>query len=257
MAVTASSDANIIGDEPLLLARRSGDACPVWVGHDRSATAQALLAAHPGCNVLICDDGLQHYRLRRDLEIVVVDGERRFGNGLLLPAGPLRESIGRLESVDAVVINGHRDIRGVAAPSSPSPLAGEGRGEGGGIGNQGKTFQMRLAGESFYNLLSPDSRLTPAAFMGKRLHAIAGIGNPQRFFDYLQGLGLAVNPHAFPDHHPFKKQELDFTNAEAIFMTEKDAVKCLAFANEKLWVLPVHAELDAELGKIIMQKLGK
>lgn len=242
MMVTTASDAAVAGDEPLLLARRSGDACPVWVGHDRAATAQALLAAHPGCDVLICDDGLQHYRLRRDLEIAVVDGERRFGNGLLLPAGPLRENLSRLDSVDAIVIN-------------------ETRGQETGIRHQEKTFHMKLAGESFYNLLNPDSRSTPAAFMSKRLHAIAGIGDPRRFFDHLQGLGLTVTPHAFPDHHRFEQQELaqlaELTDADAIFMTEKDAVKCLAFASEKFWVLPVAARIDAELGKVILQKLGK
>lgn len=242
MMVAAANDANIAGDEPLLLARRSGNACPVWVGHDRAATAQALLAAHPSCNVLICDDGLQHYRLRRDLEIAVVDGERRFGNGLLLPAGPLRENPGRLDSVDAVVIN--------SATKQQH-----------GIKVRRKTFQMQLAGETFYNLLNPDSRSTSSAFMGKRLHAIAGIGNPQRFFDHLQGLGLTVTSHAFPDHHCFEQQELaqlaGLADADAIFMTEKDAVKCLAFANEKFWVLPVEAQADAELGKMILQKLGK
>lgn len=242
MAVTASSDPAVVGDEPVLLARRSGDACPVWVGHDRAASAHALLAAHPACNVLICDDGLQHYRLRRDLEIAVVDGQRRFGNGLLLPAGPLRENLGRLGSVDAIVVNGGSEQQT-------------------GIRGQGKTFRMELAGESFYNLLNPASRCAPSAFMGKRLHAIAGIGNPQRFFDHLQDLGLTANFHAFPDHHRFEQQELaqlaELADADAILMTEKDAVKCSAFANGKFWVLPVAAQVDAELGKVILQKLGK
>ena len=245
MAVTASSDPAVAGDEPVLLARRSGDACPVWVGHDRAACAYALLAAHPDCNVLICDDGLQHYRLRRDIEIAVVDGERRFGNGLLLPAGPLRENLSRLNCVDAVVVNGSR--------SQESGV----RSQGSGVRSQEKTFRMELVGETFYNLLNPGSRCAPSAFMGKRLHAIAGIGNPQRFFDHLQGLGLTTEAHAFPDHHRFEQQELDYVDAEAIFMTEKDAVKCLAFANEKFWVLPVQAQVDAELGKVILQKLGK
>ena len=245
MAVTAASDANIVGDEPLLLARRSGDTCPVWVGHDRAATAQALLTAHPACNVLICDDGLQHYRLRRDLEIAVVDGERRFGNGLLLPAGPLRESLSRLDSVDAIVIQ----ESGVGARRAVPAHR-----------NQEKTFHMKLEGAVFYNLKNPAIHATPTELAGQKCHAIAGIGNPQRFFDHLQDLGLTVTSHVFADHHRFEQQELtqlaELADAEAIFMTEKDAVKCLAFANEKFWVLPVAAQVDAELGKMILQKLS-
>jgi tetraacyldisaccharide 4'-kinase len=227
-AVTPDADPARMGDEPLLLARHSG--CPVWVGTDRAAVALALLQAHPQCDVLLCDDGLQHYRLRRDVEIAVVDGARGCGNGYLLPAGPLRESVGRLDTVDAVVVNGAGTRNGYA---------------------------MTLAGETFRNLA--DGSLTAMAgdFKGKKLYAVAGIGNPQRFFNHLRGLGLACEEHAFPDHHPYRADELAFAGADAVLMTEKDAVKCAAFAAANWWQLAVEAQVDAALGVMIVEKLRK
>jgi tetraacyldisaccharide 4'-kinase len=216
------------GDEPVLLARRAG--CPVWVGHNRVAAARALLAAEPSCDVIVTDDGLQHYRLARDFEIAVVDAERRFGNGWLLPAGPLREPPSRLDRVDAVVWNGE------AAESS--------------------RFGMRLTGETFCNVLNPDLTAGPAEFHGKRLHAVAGIGNPQRFFDHLRELGLEGACQPFPDHHPYRPEDLDpARDADAVLMTEKDAVKCAAFATERFWALPVQAEVDSRLGDTVLRAL--
>ncbi len=218
-----------MGDEPVLLARKS--ACPVWVGCDRAAVGRALLAAHPGCNVILCDDGLQHYRLRRDLEIVVVDGQRRFGNGRLLPAGPLREGLWRLRQVDAVVVNGGAPLDGLA-----------------------EQFQMRLNGAMLVNLCSGEKRA--AAELGaSRLHALAGIGHPQRFFEHLHGLGLVFAAHVFPDHHAYRPGDLDWPDADALLMTEKDAVKCAAFADERYWVLPVTAEVDPVFGAKILKLL--
>jgi len=233
LPVTPVSDPAQVGDEPVLLARRAG--CPVWVGRDRAATAYALLRAEPGCDVLLCDDGLQHYRLRRNVEIAVVDAERRFGNGRLLPAGPLREPRSRLDGVDAVVWNGGRP------PADSSHRA----------------FAMRLVGNRFWNLLNPTTTASPGAFHGRRIHAIAGIGNPGRFFAHLRKLGLDGMSHAYPDHHPYRPEDIGFADADAVLMTEKDAVKCAAFASEKLWALAVEAEIDPGLGEAVLRKIRR
>lgn len=226
--VDLADDAAQSGDEPLLLARDS--ACPVWTGRDRVATGRALLAAHPECNVIISDDGLQHYRLARDVEIVVVDGARRLGNGLLLPAGPLREGRWRLGQVDAVVMNGVGEIAGDVQ------------------------FRMSLKGTVLRNLNS-GATLDAAGFKGKKLHAVAGIGHPQRFFETLRGLGLEIEAHAFPDHYVYRSGDLAWPDAAAILMTEKDAVKCAAFADPRYWSLPVQAEVNGQLGQKILDIL--
>jgi tetraacyldisaccharide 4'-kinase len=226
-AVTPSSTAAQVGDEPLLMARRN--LCPVWVGQERVATAQAALKAYPQGDVLLCDDGLQHYRLRRDVEIAVQDGARGTGNGLMLPAGPLREPRARLKSVDAVVING----------------ATAGVGE----------FSMQLSGSEFYNLRNPEKKRGASEFHLLRVHAVAGIGNPQRFFRHLTELGLAFVSHPFPDHHAYSAADLSFPDCDAILLTEKDAVKCGAFADEKFWVLRVEAQFDSALFDLILRKI--
>lgn len=223
------SDATRVGDEPVLLAAKSG--CPVWVGRDRVAAGRALLSAHPECDVIVSDDGLQHYRLRRDAEVVVVDGQRRFGNGCLLPAGPLREGTWRLRSVDAVVVNGGGEVAG-AAPQ----------------------YEMRLHGGTLRNLRSGDI-LDAAGLAGKKIHAVAGIGHPQRFFDHLRGLGLEFEAHAFPDHYVYGPADLDWHDAAVVLMTEKDAVKCNGFATERYWALAVEAEVDPGFGVLIMEKI--
>jgi tetraacyldisaccharide 4'-kinase len=230
-AVTANSDPATAGDEPVLLARRSR--CPVWIGRDRVAAARALLAACPECDVIVCDDGLQHYRLQRDIEVVVLDGSRGLGNGLPLPAGPLREGAARLRSVDAVVING---------PGDPGLRVGS-------------RFDMSLEGIHFHNLLNPGHSAVASEFHGRRLHAVAGIGNPLRFFEHLQRLGLSFTAHVFPDHHPFTPADLDFEDADEIIMTEKDAIKCQRFARENQWALPVDAAVDPALGQLILNRL--
>lgn len=231
MAVNKNSTPDTAGDEPVLLAQRSR--CPVWIGRDRVAAVRALLAANPGCNVIVSDDGLQHYRLKRDIEIALIDGQRGTGNGLPLPAGPLRESTGRLSAVDAVVVTGH----------SASPAA------------NARTFAMALEGREFRNLRNPALHQDAGAFHGKCVHAIAGIGNPARFFDHLQRLGLNFTTHAFPDHHAYTQADLEFGNADAIIMTEKDAIKCLPFAREDHWLLPVVASVDMALGRLILEKM--
>jgi tetraacyldisaccharide 4'-kinase len=231
LAVTAVSDPAEAGDEPVLLTRRSR--CPVWIGRDRAAAARALLAANQACDVIVCDDGLQHYRLQRDIEIVVVDGLRGLGNGLPLPAGPLREGPLRLRSVDAVVING---------PGDP------------GVRNTPR-FDMSLEGSRFHNLLNPGHTAGASEFHGRRLHAVAGIGNPLRFFEHLQRLGLSFTAHAFADHHPFSPADLEFEDVDEIIMTEKDAIKCQRFARENHWALSVDAAVDPALGQLILNKL--
>jgi tetraacyldisaccharide 4'-kinase len=236
-AVNASSDARICGDEPVLLARRSG--CPLWIGRDRAAAARALLAVHPQCDVMLSDDGLQHYRLGRDVEIAVIDGARGFGNGFPLPAGPLREPSARLAAVDAVVV--HRPDKSGTAN----------------FGDSASSIAMTLAGRTFRNLLNPTCTVDAEHFIGQRLHAVAGIGEPQRFFRHLTRLGLTFTAHAFPDHHAYQPADLRFSDCDAIVMTEKDAVKCAEFCSERCWTLPVDAEVDPRLGDILLHKLRK
>jgi tetraacyldisaccharide 4'-kinase len=215
-----------VGDEPILLARRSG--CPVWVAPDRVAAARALRAAHPDCDVLLSDDGLQHYALARDLEIAVVDS-RGFGNGFLLPAGPLREPVSRLASVDAVVAHDTSAVPG---------------------------FAMRLTGTRFVQMLDARNVVGPEALRGKAVHAVAGIGDPERFFRQIERLGLALVRHPFADHHPFQAGDLQFGDAAPVVMTEKDAVKCKRFARPEFWIFPVSAELDPAFGRWLLERLA-
>jgi tetraacyldisaccharide 4'-kinase len=236
--VEAGSDPLRFGDEPVLLAQRSG--CPVWIGADRVATARALLAAQPDCDVLLSDDGLQHHRLARDVGICVVDAARGFGNGWLLPAGPLREPPSRLAAVDAVVLNGGGAPHASTASIPPGP----------------SRFTMTLEGREFRNTLNPGRLAGAERFRGKRVHAVAGIGHPQRFFEHLQGMGLSFTAHAYPDHHSFTAADLAYAEAEAVLMTEKDAVKCRPFATESHWALAVDAAPDPALGELVLRKLG-
>ncbi|HET7158036.1 MAG TPA: tetraacyldisaccharide 4'-kinase [Burkholderiales bacterium] len=231
-AVAPTSDPAQFGDEPVLLAQRSG--APVWVGADRVAVGRALLAAHPHTQVIISDVGLQHYRLHGDIKIAVVDGLRGLGNGLLLPSGPLREPVSRLSRADAVVVNGG------AHGSQIFPGA----------------YTMRLEGREFRNVLNPDWIVGPDYFQSKRVRAVAGIGHPPRFFLHLHALGMQFEAAPFPDHYAYDADDLAWPEAEAIVMTEKDAVKCAAFATEKFWALPVAAVPDRELGELVLSKLN-
>jgi tetraacyldisaccharide 4'-kinase len=225
-AATIADDAAEVGDEPILLSRRSG--CPVWVGADRVAVCRALRAANPDVDLLILDDGLQHYALRRDVEIAVVDA-RGFGNGFLLPAGPLREPPSRLRSVEAVV--------------SHSASA------------RGYSYSMRLQGATFHRMTDANDRRPASAFAGQRVHAVAGIGEPNRFFLHLGKLGIKVVPHPFADHHAFAPADLDFGDEAPILMTEKDAVKLRRAARPNWWVLPVTAEVDPAFGEWLTRRL--
>lgn len=231
-----TTSADQVGDEPLLLWRNSG--MPVWVGRDRVAAGQALLAAHPDVNVLVCDDGLQHYRLQRDFEIAVFDG-RGAGNACPLPLGPLREPLSRLERVQALVFNGAPDHRVLKAVP--------------GLHH----FSMRLEPMSFYRLGQPQVRCSAAELMGRKLHAVVGIGDPGRFFRTLAEQGLTFEEHPFPDHHAYRAEDLRFPEGEVILMTEKDSVKCTGFNLGEVWVLPVEAQLPPELIDVLLETLNE
>ena len=223
---TIASDPAEVGDEPMLLARRSG--CPVWVAPDRVAACRALRAQHPECNVILSDDGLQHYAMRRDLEICVLD-ERALGNGFLQPAGPLREPRARLRSVDAVVVHGESREQG---------------------------YRMALEGDKLVRFTDARDVRAAKSFAGQRVHAVAGIGDPRRFFLQLARFGLKPVPHPFPDHHPFRAGDFEFGDADPVVMTEKDAVKCKRFAQAHFWVFPVSAALDPAFQRWLLEKLG-
>ncbi|MBT3026685.1 MAG: tetraacyldisaccharide 4'-kinase [Candidatus Thiodiazotropha sp. (ex Ctena orbiculata)] len=212
--VAPDTQASEVGDEALLLRRRTG--CPVYAGPDRSTVAQRLLADHP-CDLIISDDGMQHYALGRDLEIAVIDGARRFGNGLCLPAGPLRERRGRLAETDLVLING--------------------------AGN-GDQHRMRLSAAEAVALDGRGESRALDAFISGPVHAVAGIGHPERFFNMLEEAGLTLHRHPFPDHHPFSADDLQAFEDQTVLMTEKDAVKCELFAHPGHWYVPTTAEVD-------------
>ena len=220
-AATVASDAAEVGDEPVLIARRAG--CPVWVGPDRIAVAAALRGAHPEVDVLVLDDGLQHYAMRRDIEIAVLD-PRGLGNGFLLPAGPLREPRWRLKTVDQVVEHGK---------------------------------SMHLEGDTVHRMTDARERRPLKSFAGERVHAAAGIGDPNRFFVHVGRSGAKVVPHPFPDHHPFRAQDLEFGDGLPVILTEKDAVKLRAAARPDWWVLPVSARLDPGFGAWLLRKLDE
>lgn len=224
--VAPGDDPAIVGDEPLLMA---ADAPPVWIGRDRVAAARALLDAHPECDVILADDGLQHYALRRNFEIAVIDGARGFGNGWLLPAGPQREARSRLEQVDALVWL----TAGLEAASTKRDPERE--------------TVMTYEPLPWRSLVRPDAAADPEAWRKGVIHALAGIGNPRRFFDLLHRLGLDPVCHAFPDHHRYTPADLEFRDATVILMTEKDAVKCAAFADGRCWYLPIQARIEPAL----------
>lgn len=234
-AVLPDSLPGEVGDEPLMLAQRSG--VPVWIGADRAAAGQALLAAHPEVNVLLADDGLQHYRLQRDAELVVFDG-RGAGNGWRLPVGPLREPLNRLRQATALVFNGAGDAQ-IMQVAGALPH-----------------FIMHLQPQSFYRLGQPEVVCDAAQLQCKRLHAVAGIGAPQRFFATLQEMGLQFEPHPFADHHAYTAEELDFGPEAVVLMTEKDAVKCAGRLAGETWVLPVRAQLPPQLADLLVEKIN-
>jgi tetraacyldisaccharide 4'-kinase len=224
--VTQESDPTIVSDEAVLLAQKTK--CPVMIAPNRVMAVKDLLTKSD-CNIILSDDGLQHYALARDIEIAVIDGKRRFGNGFCLPAGPLREPKNRIKRVDFTVTNG-----------------GEDPGE----------YQMQLIPDLIYNLRQPDRALTSKIINNQQIHAVAGIGNPERFFNSLRLLGYSFIEHPFPDHHLFQKHELEFGDNTIIIMTEKDAVKCKYFADDRYWCLPIKAELPDEFSQQLLKSMS-
>ncbi|RMH94890.1 tetraacyldisaccharide 4'-kinase [Lysobacter pythonis] len=229
--VEAGSDPRTHGDEAVLIARRTG--AKVRVDADRVAAARALLEA--GCDVIVCDDGLQHLRLARDIAIEVIDGVRRYGNGRLIPAGPLRERPEEAGAPDFRVVN-----HGIVA-DLPEAQLGE--------------WPLRQVFGHPFPMQGARAR-SFADFAGRRVHAIAGIGHPDRFFDLLRAQGLGVVPHPFPDHHAYLPEDLDFGSALPIFMTEKDAVKCAAFAPDDSWCVAIEARLPEAFWLALEDKLA-
>ena len=226
-AVGVDDAPNAVGDEPLLLARTG---LPVWIGADRPSAKRTLLAAHPDRDLIIADNGLQHYALARDIEIAVIDASRGLGNGLPLPAGPLREPAARLGAVDAIVHLG-------------------------GTGDSKREFAMTLAGERFVRVNDSAVSVDAALFRSGEVHAIAGIGDPARFFAQLSALGIAAHCHPFPDHHRYVAADLALPGATAVLMTEKDAVKCKGFADDRCWALPVRATVEPALLALVERGL--
>lgn len=221
--INENSTASNVGDEPLLIYEQTG--APVVVDPLRPRGVR-LLVADGACDIVISDDGLQHYAMDRDIEVVVLDAERMIGNGLRLPMGPLREPASRLSSVDLLVLNG----------KSQSPPEEK-------LGQFGPSFEMSLNPSAFEALPHTSEMSVPK--LENKIHAVAAIGNPQRFFATLKKLGFNIIPHEFEDHHYFKPKDLDFGDELPIVMTAKDAVKCRDFINEKLWYLPVEASLPS------------
>ncbi|HFD79447.1 MAG TPA: tetraacyldisaccharide 4'-kinase [Gammaproteobacteria bacterium] len=222
--VLPDSDPFELGDEAVLLARRSG--APVVAGADRHAAGRLLLSQH-ACDVVLCDDGLQHYALGRDLEIALVDAAAE-GNGRCLPAGPLREPRSRLSGVDALIGVGDAHPQG---------------------------WSMQLQTGRPWCLQDSRQRRSLAEFCGERVHAVAGIARPQRFFEQLRQAGLEIEIHAFGDHHAFAAADLAFGDRRPVLMTEKDAVKCERFAQPHWWCVPVAARPDAAFEDWLLAQL--
>jgi tetraacyldisaccharide 4'-kinase len=236
--VFTQSLASEVGDEPLMLKRRLG--CRMFVSPSRALAVQAI--ENTDCDVIISDDGLQHYALARDIEICVFDGKRFWGNGYLLPMGPLREALNRLSSVSFIVINGSQDQRlPIETDQSVS------------------CFHMSLLAD-YLASLNHEACMPLAALKNKTVHAVAAIGNPERFFSTLEQAGLNIIRHAFPDHHAYRPEDFNFLKTELssespLVMTEKDAVKCQSLSLKNAWYLPVNAHLNENLAGKIIERL--
>ncbi|MGH1543665.1 MAG: tetraacyldisaccharide 4'-kinase [Arenicella sp.] len=241
--VDEKSNPHYIGDEAVLIAKRLH--CPVVVGPDRGKTADLLLERFD-CDVIVSDDGLQHYALRRDIEIAMVDSQRRHLNQFCLPSGPLREPVSRLRKVDMVVFHTspkRGQTKTVVASNSAFP-------------SDGPIASLWLEHQPIVSMVG-----NKVLNQEMKVHAVAGIGHPQRFFRQLQELGFELIEHPFPDHHHFVADDFDYDDDFPIIMTEKDAVKCTAFATERFYFLPVQARLndvaEAKLSRLIDEKVKR
>lgn len=225
MVVKQTDKACDVGDEPLLIARKAK--IPMVVCTNRALAVEAATQIK-GCDIVLSDDGLQHYAMHRDLEIVCVDSERMFGNQLCLPAGPLREPLSRLQSVDFIVYKTNRDT---------------------------SVKSFHIAGEQLISLVTPKANSELSVFANQCVHAVAGIANPGGFFNLLRSKGLSVIEHAFPDHHVFTESDLIFNDNLPVFMTEKDAVKCSDFTLPDTWYLSVDAVLHPRFSEQLITAL--
>lgn len=226
-SVSPDTDPELVGDEAVLMATRSG--VPVFAGANRLQSIKLLMETHD-CDVIVSDDGLQHYKMPRDIQIAVVDATRLFGNGYCLPAGPLREKKERLDDCDFVIQNGGKE------PVNKSWI------------------RMQLEGNTLINLKTGEKRSLDE-FSGKTVNAVTGIGNPQRFFKSLEQGGLSLQTHSFPDHHSFQELDLSFNDNFPILMTEKDAVKCKKFSTKNQWYLPITASLNEKFNRDFLELL--
>ena len=235
--VTVSSRLPFVGKKSLLLSYYLHETCPIWIGYDRIETAKALLEAHKECNVLICDDGLQDLRLQRSLETIIVDTSIiNSGNGLVMPAGPLRDSFARLKYTDAVILAGHqRRIPDIA--------------------DEIRTIHTHPQKEHFFNLSQPELIADAAELAGKCIHAIVRNPDTQNFLDNLKFLKLTITPHIFPEDHHFTATDFQSDEAEIILIMEEDAVKCLDLHNDRIWVFQQEYRADLGLREIILKKL--
>jgi len=224
-SVYPDSDPQLVGDEPILLARQTG--CPIVVAPKRSLAVQRLLK-NEDCNIIISDDGLQHYALHRDIEIAVIDGIRRCGNQRCLPAGPLREPVKRLEKIDFIVI------------------------KNGGLQDE---FAMQYDSKSLRRVVDDGISQSLSSLRSNTVHAVAGIGHPALFFNTLRDYGLILYCHEFPDHHRYKQSDIHFNDDLAVIMTEKDAVKCRQIASPQHWYLPIEARLPSAFGERLLKEL--
>ncbi len=229
-SVLADSDPVLVGDEAVLMATRTG--VPVYAGANRVESVQRLKQDHD-CDVIISDDGMQHYKLYRDIQIAVIDAKRLLGNGYCLPAGPLREPKHRLDNCDMIVVNGIVEVNTI---------------------DTSRWLSMQMDGEVLINLKTSDEK-SLQEFNASKIHAITGIGNPQRFYKTLANSGLQLIQHDYPDHYNFKQSDLKFSDDLPIIMTEKDAVKCKPFATDKVWFLPVSAVMEVGFDGFFLEKV--
>lgn len=249
LEVLKNSRATESGDEPLLLARLSK--CPIFVCANRYLAAKSLLARH-SVDLIISDDGLQHYAMKRNIEVAVVDAAMQFGNRHCFPVGPLREPLDRLKSVDIILMNlvniGNREYNLPQEIQGGPPI-----------------FSMRYSKSSFIKLGLDSGNLSPLEFgiskwknkhKGKNIHAIAGIAQPNNFFGLLKSYDINFTPHIFANHHSYKPQDIDFGNNSVVIMTEKDAVKCIEFNKDDLWALKIEVSLDEKIIKAILGQLA-
>ncbi len=238
VAVTSTSDSDVVGTKTVLLSQRCEEICPVWAGNDRVAVAQALLRAYPKCNIIICNDGAHHYRLERNFEIIAVDfTEQSFGNGLLMPAGPLRISLRHLNTIDFIVTNG-----------KPNHQVD--------TGQWGKTFPMKLINEIAYNVLKPEIRKPISEFKNDRIHVVTNDDNSQKFVNLIQNMNLNAELHTFSENHRYIREDIHFPDADIILIPEEMALQCHHFAQDTLWALPEEVWVDSSLQTALLKKLN-